>query len=63
MKKLLILFVAVAGFLVACSQTEPAADTSGLMHKDQAPAESGDASGGAPQPPPTDAAEGSSEGG
>ncbi|MBX3113383.1 MAG: hypothetical protein KF836_02355 [Fimbriimonadaceae bacterium] len=62
MKKFLILFVVFSGFLVACSQNEPPADTAGLMHKDEAPSDSGDSSG-TPKAPPTDTKESSSEGG
>jgi len=63
MKKLLIIFVVIAGLLGACAQTEPPADTAGLMHKDDAPSDSGDANGGAAKAPPADTTESSSEGG
>lgn len=69
MNKLLALSILLAFGLVACAPSEPAADTSGVVHQDDAPPTSGDSSGGAPATGGTqssgggDAAEGSSEGG
>jgi hypothetical protein len=61
MKNLLIILSITGICLGGCTQTEPPADTSGVVHESQAPSTDGEVSGSGAKTPAVDAAESTGE--